>query len=80
MRRAHENDGSFLGHLPATPRVHFAKEELDQYRESPQEGIVDIFVHGRDGLLSLRLFHHCRGAALKAMLLVVRFVYGGKDT
>lgn len=45
MRGAHENDGTLLWHLPATPRMDFSEEELDENRECPQKGIVDILVH-----------------------------------
>jgi hypothetical protein len=53
MRCAHEDDRPFLGHFPAAARVHFPEKELDQYRECPQKGIVDVFVHDRKGLLAL---------------------------
>lgn len=49
MRGADKDDGAFLWHLPATPRMHFTEEQLDQDRECPQKRIVDIFVH--DGKL-----------------------------
>lgn len=39
--------------------MDFAEEELDQYREGPQKGIVDIFVHDGEGLLAL-VFAACR--------------------
>jgi hypothetical protein len=40
--------------------MHFTKEELHQYRECPQEGIVDVFIHDSKGLfaLVLAMFRH----------------------
>lgn len=67
VRRAHEYNRSILGHLPATPGVDFAEEELDQNGEGPEEGIVDVFVHGRNRLLAFCLFHHAGGAASQAV-------------
>lgn len=66
---ADEDDRSILGHLPATPRVHFAEEKFDQDGKCPQEGIVDVFVHGRDGLLASCLGRHAGGAAFQAQSL-----------
>jgi hypothetical protein len=53
MRGAHEYDRAFFRHLPAAPGMHLSEEELHQYRECPEEGIVDVFVHDRKGLLAL---------------------------
>lgn len=79
MRRAHEDNWPILGNLPTTPWVYFAEEELHQYRECPEEGVVDIFVHSRDGLLALRLLRHNDGAASPAVLLPMLWcVYGGR--
>ena len=81
VRGAHEDDWTILGHLPATPGVYFAEEELDQYGEGPEEGIVDVFVHGRNGLLALGLLHHCCGAASPAVgLAALWYVCGGRGT
>lgn len=64
MWRANENDRSFLGHLPTTPGMDFAEEQLHQYRERPEESIVD------------RLVHDSKLVLLFLRLLVVRhFVY-----
>ena len=45
VRGAHKDDGTLLWYLPTTPRMHFTEEKLNQNRECPQKGIVDIFVH-----------------------------------
>lgn len=75
VRRAHENDGAIFGYLPATPGVHFAEEQLDQYRERPEEGIVDIFVHSRNGLLARCLVRHdCRAASAAVGLVVLYMI------
>ena len=49
--------------------------------ESPEEGIVDIFVHGRNGLLALGLVRHVCGAAVQAGgLAVLWYEYSGRGT
>jgi hypothetical protein len=76
VRRAHEDDGPIFGYLPATPGVDFAEEELDQDREGPEEGVVDKFVHSRNGLLALCLVRHDCPAACAAVWLFVVCVEG----
>jgi hypothetical protein len=58
VRRAHEYDRSFFWHFPAAPGMDLPEEELDQYGECPQKGIVDIFVHDGE-LLALCVSLFC---------------------
>lgn len=79
--RAHKDNRTILRHLPATPGVHFAEEELHQNRKCPEKGVVNVFVHLRNGLLALLLVRHI-GSAASRLCSKKRlwYVYGGRDT
>lgn len=58
MWRGHKNNRSPPRNLPASSRMHFSKEEVDEDTKCPQEDIVDPVRH-RVHLLVQRLPHPC---------------------
>lgn len=59
MRGGHEDDRAITRDLPRASRVHFSEEEVDKYREGPQQDVIDKVVHRRQDP-GLRLAAGCR--------------------